>query len=45
VEVTDGIGLELAPPGLAVLDVRQPRDVVALGQRCKDERVKCGIVA
>ena len=29
VEVTDGIGLELALPGLAVFDVRQPRDVVA----------------
>jgi hypothetical protein len=45
VEVADRVGLELALYALAVLDVRESRDAVRCRQRCKDERVRCGIVA
>ena len=45
VEVADRVGLELLLGRLVAFDLRQPADVVALKQRCSEERVRCGMVA
>ena len=45
VEVADRVALELALVGLVAVDLRQAADAMALRQRCRDERVRCGIVA